>query len=94
MNLSRKEIEKIATLARLQLTGEEKEKFAKELSSILGYVEILHKADTTEADLNLTETETANFTRKDEIADSGSQAEILENAPALEDRFIKVKSVF
>ena len=32
-----KEIEKIARLARLELTKEEKEKLAKELNSVLGY---------------------------------------------------------
>ncbi len=48
MALTQKEIEHIALLARLELTGEEKEKFANQLSSILDYVQQLQQVDTTD----------------------------------------------
>lgn len=93
MELTKKEIEKIATLARLRLTEEEKEKFAKELSAILGYSEILRKVDTAHVDLNLAEGENTNQTRADVSVRSENQEKILANAPMREDDFIKVKSV-
>jgi aspartyl-tRNA(Asn)/glutamyl-tRNA(Gln) amidotransferase subunit C len=93
MQLTKKEIEKIATLARLRLTEEEKEKFAQEISAILGYIEILRKVDTSGVDLNLAEGENTNQTRADVSVRSENQEKILANAPMREDNFIKVKSV-
>lgn len=45
--ISKDQIEHIAKLARMELTEEEKEKFFKELSSILDYIEQLNKVDTS-----------------------------------------------
>ncbi len=44
--ISKKQVEHIAKLARIELTEQEKEKFTKELSSVLDYVEQLKKVDT------------------------------------------------
>ena len=46
MNLSKEEIEKLALLARLDLTEEEKEKFRLQLGSVLEYVSKLNELDT------------------------------------------------
>lgn len=94
MNLSKKEIEHISALARIELSEGEKETFGKELSAIIGYFQKLRELDTSAVDLNLTESENANTTRPDESAGLKIQEQILANAPAREDRFIKVKSVF
>lgn len=50
------QVRHIAKLARLELSDAEVEKFARELSSILGYVETLQKIDTkgVEATANIT----------------------------------------
>ncbi len=55
-SLSTDQVRHIAKLARLELSDEEVEKFARELSSILGYVEALQKIDTkgVEATANIT----------------------------------------
>ena len=45
--LSLKEVEEIALLARLQLTAEETERLRGELSGILGYIEKLRACDTS-----------------------------------------------
>ena len=47
---SKTDIEKIATLARLQLTDEEKETFSEQFSHIMTYVERIQQAPTPEAD--------------------------------------------
>ena len=46
-NISKEKVEHIAKLARIELTKQEKEKFFKELSSILDYVEQLKQVDTS-----------------------------------------------
>ncbi|MCF6276601.1 MAG: Asp-tRNA(Asn)/Glu-tRNA(Gln) amidotransferase subunit GatC [Candidatus Magasanikbacteria bacterium] len=46
MKLTKKEIEDVAKLARLNLTEQEKEKYAKQLSAVFGYVEMLNEVDT------------------------------------------------
>lgn len=45
--LSRSEVERIAELARLALTSEEIDLFARQLGDILGYVEQIRAIDTT-----------------------------------------------
>jgi len=46
MSLTPKEVDRIALLARLELTPEEKERFRVQLSSILDHVARLQKLDT------------------------------------------------
>jgi aspartyl-tRNA(Asn)/glutamyl-tRNA(Gln) amidotransferase subunit C len=45
--LSRSEVERIATLARLELTEPEVDLFARQLGDILGYVEQIRALDTS-----------------------------------------------
>ena len=45
MALTKKEVEKIAELARLGLDEREKEKFAEDLSSVIGYVQKLSEVN-------------------------------------------------
>ena len=45
--LSRSDVERIAELARLELTNEEIELFTRQLGDILGYVEQIQALDTT-----------------------------------------------
>ena len=47
MPITRTDVEKIADLARLELTAEETDLFTEQLSSIIGYVEKLNELDTT-----------------------------------------------
>jgi aspartyl-tRNA(Asn)/glutamyl-tRNA(Gln) amidotransferase subunit C len=45
--LSRADVERIAELARLELTEDEITLFTRQLADILGYVEQIHALDTT-----------------------------------------------
>ena len=92
--LSRDDVLKLAKLAHLELTDEEVDKFSKEISEILGYVEQLQsvKADGVEPTYQVTGLN--NATRKDEVLDYGvSQADLLKNLPSREGNQIKVKRV-
>jgi aspartyl-tRNA(Asn)/glutamyl-tRNA(Gln) amidotransferase subunit C len=47
MEITKQEVEKVAKLARLELTDSEKAAFAKQLSQILTHVETLKQYNTT-----------------------------------------------
>lgn len=92
MKLSKEQIEKLAALVRLELTEAEKEKFSKELTSILSYVEKLNGVDTKKIEID--DSELSNVFGEDKAEPYEiSQEELLKNAPMTEDGFIKVKSV-
>ena len=91
--LTKEEIEKIASLARIALSEKEKQRLVSELSSVIDYFQKLQQVDTTGVDLNLTETETTNATRADKKIRGENQQKVLANAPMREENFIKVKSV-
>ena len=96
MKLTSQEVEKIANLARLGLSEAEKEKFAGQLSSILDYVETLQQVDTEGVEPTAQVTGLENVMRDDVIvaAESGVKADLLKQAPAVENGLVKTKSVF
>ena len=96
--LTDKEVHHIAKLARIGLTEAEVEKFKKELSSVLGYIDSLKTVDTSSVDPLYQVTGLVNTFRADEPADSSvldehSKELLLSQAPMREEDFVKVKSV-
>ncbi len=92
-----KDVEHIAHLARIELTPEEKQKYGRELSKILEFVEKLNRVDTSVVQPLAGGTLLENITREDEEADKtieGKSAKLLEAAPDRKDGYVKVKSVF
>ncbi|MFA5106791.1 MAG: Asp-tRNA(Asn)/Glu-tRNA(Gln) amidotransferase subunit GatC [Patescibacteria group bacterium] len=89
-----RDIDHLAALARLELSEEEKKRFEGQLASILAYVEKLNQVDTHEAAPTAHATGLVTVTRNDSVHDEGRQAEILKEAPAIEGKNYKVKSVF
>lgn len=81
MKLSKKEVEHVALLARLELTEEEKERFAEQLSDILTYVEKLQELDTTDVPPTSHVLPLTNVMRQDEPRESLPVEEVLANAP-------------
>lgn len=86
----------IAKLARLHLTPEEEQRYQKDLSSILGYMEILNELDTKDVAETSQVTGLTNAMFADEIAKAPCTGEELlactENE--VRDRQIAVKKVF
>jgi aspartyl-tRNA(Asn)/glutamyl-tRNA(Gln) amidotransferase subunit C len=92
--LSRDDVLKLARLSRLKLSDEEVEKFREELSSILEYVEVLNKVDTTGLEPTSQVTGLKNVMRKDEVRDYGySPEDLLKNAPSTQENQFKVRRV-
>ena len=67
MKLTKEEVEKLAHLARLKLTDEEKELYSEQLTEILSYVEILGEAPTEGVEITSQVTGLSNVTREDEV---------------------------
>lgn len=96
-SISKKEIIRIAELARIKLSPEEEIKFEKEISELLVFFEKLNEVDTrTTVPLTGGTTE-ENITREDGALDpdlEGRQARILAQAPEKKENWIKVKAIF
>jgi len=88
--LSKEEINKIASLGRLSLTEEEKEKLSGDLSAVLGYVEQLNELNTDGVEPMIGAVTHTKDRREDIVIDSGLQVKMLENAPDSEGTAIKV----
>ncbi|MFA6171134.1 MAG: Asp-tRNA(Asn)/Glu-tRNA(Gln) amidotransferase subunit GatC [Patescibacteria group bacterium] len=96
MELTKKEIEHIAKLARLDLTEEELKKYGGQLEGILGYIDMLKEVDTTGVEPTAQVTGLENMLREDKI-EEWDKAEVeaaLKDSPDCEGRFVKVKKVF
>ena len=92
--LSDDDVLKLARLSRLHLSKAEIERFKKEISTILGYVEQLQKINLDDTPPTNQVTGLQNVMRPDVIKDYGvSPEELLKNAPATENGHIKVRRV-
>ncbi len=95
--ITRKDVEHIARLARIELSDFEKEKFERELSSILDFVAQLNEIDTSLV-LPLTGgTELTNVVREDGLGiprRTVSHQKLVEAAPENRGGYVKVKAVF
>lgn len=95
MKLSSEAVKKIAKLAKLQLSDEEVEKFAVQLSEILSNAEMLNEIDTTgvEPIAQITGLQNVSFADEIETCDLGDK--LLGQSPMpIQDHMIKVKSIF
>jgi len=84
MEISKQEVEKVAKLARLEITPAEKEIFAKQLSQILTHVDQLNRYDTIDVEPASTLRGMANVFRTDEVRPSLPVDKALANAPERE----------
>ena len=93
MSISRQDIEKVALLARLQLTDDELSKMTVELAQIVGYVDQLAEVDTNGIEPMAHAIETANVFRDDVVTESLPRDEALANAPHRDERGYLVPAV-
>jgi len=93
MKLSEDEVRYVAELARMSLTSEEIEKFAQELSSILGSFDMLTEVNTDDVPPTTHPLSLQNIFREDIGEPSFTLADVVANAPKVEGGFFKVKPV-
>lgn len=87
------DIEYIAKLARLELTKEEKDKFGRQLSDILKYVEKLNQLDTSNVQPTAHAIPMKNVWRDDKVRPSLDHDKLAKVMPYLKDGFFKVPPV-
>ena len=81
MKITKQEVEKVAKLARLEITEAEKEAFANQLSQILTHVETLKQYDTKGIEPTATVLGQVNVFRDDVVRPSLPVEKALANAP-------------
>lgn len=93
MEITQQEVEKVAKLARLELTDIEKAAFAKQLSQILTHVETLKQYDTTGVEPTATALGQVNVFRPDIARPSLPVERAMANAPESADGFFVVPKI-
>lgn len=93
MSISRQDIEKVALLARLQLTGGELAKMTTELAGIVAYVDQLSEVNTDGIEPMAHAIEVKNVFRNDSVTASLPRDEALANAPHHDERGYLVPAV-
>jgi aspartyl-tRNA(Asn)/glutamyl-tRNA(Gln) amidotransferase subunit C len=93
MTLTLEEVEHIATLARLNLTDEEKEQYRQQLSDILDYAARLQGVDTSGILPTSSVLPAHSVLRPDETRPCLTSEELLSNAPEVEEGQFRVPPV-
>lgn len=93
MELTRDQVLRVASLARLSLSDQEVELYRAQLSAILAHAEILQKLDSESLPPTATVPPTKNVVRQDTVAPSLSRTQALHNAPSVTDSYFEVKAV-
>ncbi|MCD6416198.1 MAG: Asp-tRNA(Asn)/Glu-tRNA(Gln) amidotransferase subunit GatC [Planctomycetes bacterium] len=93
MPISPDEVEHVAQLARLELTDQEKRKFAGQLDAILTYMEKLNELDTSGVEPMLHGVEGRQPARPDSAGPSLPRDEALRNAPESQNGFFRVPPI-
>lgn len=93
MAITKKDVEKIAELAKLNFSDEELENFTPQMNKILSYMDKLNKLDTENVKPLSHPVEQTNIFRDDELKISISTEEALKNAPDKTEIHFKVPKV-
>ena len=87
------DIEKVARLARLELSEQEKQVFGNQLEQVLSYMEQLNRLDTAGIEPTSHAIPVYNAFREDETRTSLPKAEVLGIAPDQEEGHFKVPRI-
>jgi len=93
MTIDQDTVEKIAHLARLELTGEEKKAMIKDMNKILGFMDKLNEIDTTGVEPLVYMTNEVNNLREDVIKHEITHEEAMLNAPKQDGDYFLVAKV-
>lgn len=91
--LTKKQVEHVALLARLELNDEEKEEYATQLSAILEYIDALEKLDTENVPPTAHVLPLKNVFREDKVCEHLPNEKALANAPDKEETCFRVPKI-
>lgn len=93
MRISEQEVEHVAALARLDLSGAEKRQLTREMNAILDHMSRLEELDTSEIPPTSHVIAMQNVFRPDRVGPTLDRQAALANAPEVEDGFFKVPKI-
>ena len=93
MAISKEEIIHIAKLASLNLTETEIEGYAKDLTEILDFANMINSVNTDEVNETIAANENYNVFRKDEIKQNVERDALLQNAPSKDEGMFRIPKV-
>ena len=93
MPVTLEDVARVADLAKLTFSEEEKRQLVKELNRILEYMERLNELDTTEVSPTSHVIPIKNVFREDQVAPSLSREELLANAPSRDEAYFRIPKV-
>jgi aspartyl-tRNA(Asn)/glutamyl-tRNA(Gln) amidotransferase subunit C len=91
--ITKKEVEHIAMLARLELSEEEKGLFTNQLNAVLTYMEKLNELDTKDVEPTSHILTVQNVFKEDEVKGSLPRENALANAPDKTEEFYRVPKI-
>lgn len=91
--IDKKTISQIAKLSRIEITEDEANKYAKDLSKVLDYFDQISKIETNNIEPMTTPIENEYFWREDKVSAEYSPEEMLQNAPDRAGNLFKVPPV-
>lgn len=93
MRVTKTDVEKIAALARVEFSEEEKEQLRSQMERILDYVQKLNELDTDNVEPTYSIQHSTELLREDKVAESMPREDALMNAPARTDGFFRVPKI-
>ncbi|PRR79073.1 Glutamyl-tRNA(Gln) amidotransferase subunit C [Clostridium liquoris] len=93
MAVSKKDVEYVAELARIELMEDEKEGMIEDLNKVLTYMDKLNELDTDNVDIIVNPYYIENKFREDEVEESMQLSDIMENAPEKLEEYILVPTI-
>jgi aspartyl-tRNA(Asn)/glutamyl-tRNA(Gln) amidotransferase subunit C len=93
MKITKEEVERVAVLARLKYSEEEKGRFVSQLNSILDYMDQLDKLDTSSVEPTFHAVTQKNVFREDVVQPSLNLELTLANSPDPDRGFFRVPKI-
>lgn len=93
MAITANEVKHVASLAKLEFTDEELQKFIGQMDEIINMVEQLGEVDTTDVPVTSTVTEEVNVMREDVAVKGTDRTLLMKNVPEEKDGLIKVPAI-
>ena len=91
--ITKKEVEYVAKLAKLEFNEGEKEEFTSQLNSILDYFKKLNELDTERVEPTAYVISMPNLLNEDEVKSSLPQDEVLSNTEYIKKGYFKVPKI-
>lgn len=91
--ITKKDVDHVALLGRLELTDQEKEMYTRQLNDILGHFQFLERLDTDNVQPTAHVLPLKNVFREDWVGQHISREDALANCPDRDENFFKVPRI-